>query len=131
MFVMLYFRIVAAFIALQLFAATVLAPTVGPWLGIAIGVLAAAVAYAVGRSVVRSLELPPDPPEGMPRGVGTGWWLGVAALATFTAVTSFHLIISDPGSVGRWISVMTLVGGLFTLWLAASTLNRFAATQEA
>ncbi len=127
---MLYFRVVAAFIALQLFVTTVLLPTAGPWLGMTVGVLAAAVVYAVGRSVVRSPELPPDPPAGMPRGIGTGWWLGVAALATFTAVTSFHLVISNPGGGGRWVSVVTLVGGLVTLWLAASTLNRFAATRE-
>lgn len=131
MFVMLYFRMVAAFIALELLVTTVLAPTVGPWLGMAIGVLAAVVVYAVGRSVVRSLELPPGPPEGMPRGIGTGWWFGVAAGATFTAVVSFHLVISNPGGVGRWTSVISLVGGLGILWLAASTLNRFAAAREA
>ncbi|MFA5593859.1 MAG: hypothetical protein WDA15_01105 [Trueperaceae bacterium] len=131
MFVMLYFRVVAAFVALQLFATTVLLPAAGPWLGMAVGVLAAVVVYAVGRSVVRSLELPPGPPEGMPRGIGTGWWLGVAAGATFTAVGSFHLVISNPGGVGRWTSVISLIVGLVVLWLAASTLNRFAAAREA
>ena len=127
---MLYFRIVAAFIALQLFVTTVLLPSAAPWLGMVVGALAAAVVYAVGRSVVRSLELSPDPPAGMPRGIGTGWWLGVAALATFTAVGSFHLVISNPGSASRWISLVSLVGGLVLLWLAASTLNRFAAARK-